>query len=55
MISSLLFGQTTIIVRRPICPTFVHDDTTRIIILLICIPILLLAHYFIFRYFAKNH
>lgn len=41
----------TIVVRKPICPTFIHDDTTRLIIISICIPIILYGYFIIFRSF----
>jgi hypothetical protein len=34
-----LFGQTLTIVKRPLCPTFIHDDTTRLIVSVIGIVI----------------
>jgi hypothetical protein len=38
-------------VRKPICPTFIHDDQTRIIVLLVALPILIAIHWGILRYF----
>lgn len=49
----MLFFQTSI-VRRPICPTFVHDETTRVVICVVGIILCLLAHYRIIRYFNGN-
>lgn len=46
-----MLAQTITIVRKPICPTFVHDDTTRLIIFLVAIPILIGIHWAIIRYF----
>ena len=46
-----IFAQTPTIVNRPICPTFVHDDTTRLVIILTILPLSLLALYRIMRYY----
>jgi hypothetical protein len=43
--------QIISIVRKPICPTFIHDDQTRIIVLLVSLPILIGIHWGILRYF----
>lgn len=55
MLLNVILAQAPNVVRKPICPTFVHDDTTRLIILSVSIPILLYMYVLIFRYFcAKN-
>jgi hypothetical protein len=48
---SILFAEVPYVNRRPICPTFVHDDNTRLIILLLSLPILIAIHWAILRYF----
>lgn len=48
---SQLFAQAPYVNRRPICPTFIHDDQTRLIILLVSLPILIGLHWIILRYF----
>lgn len=45
--------QVVTIVRKPICPTFVHDETTRIIICTIGIIIGVFCIYKIMVYFNK--
>lgn len=45
--------QVVTIVRKPICPTFVHDETTRIIICTIGIIIGVFYIYKIMVYFNK--
>lgn len=49
----MLFLQTSV-VRRPICPTFVHDDTTRVVICVVGIVLCLWANYRILKYFNGN-
>lgn len=48
--SLMLFLQTSI-VRRPLCPTFVHDETTRVVICVVGIVLCLYANYKILKYF----
>jgi hypothetical protein len=42
------------IVRRPICPTFIHDDTSRILISIIGIIICLIIFVKLFRSISKE-
>lgn len=41
----MIFLQTTI-VRRPLCPTLVHDEPTRIVL---CVVGLVVCSYLIYR------
>lgn len=41
------------IVRKPICPTFIHDDLTRNIVCIIGIVITSYILYKIMQYYAK--
>jgi len=47
----MLFLQTVTIVKRPICPTFVHDDTTRMVICVVGTLLCIYLHYRILKYF----
>jgi hypothetical protein len=46
-----MIAQIISIVRRPICPTFIHDDPTRIFICLIGLLILSAILYRILKYY----
>lgn len=45
--------QVVTIVRKPICPTLVHDETTRVIICVVGIVISILCMYKLMVYFNK--
>jgi hypothetical protein len=40
-------------IRKPICPTFIHDDFTRISVLIISITICLYILFKIMRYYGR--
>jgi len=44
-----MIAQTVSIVKRPICPTFIHDDPTRIFICLIGLLVLSAVFYRILK------
>lgn len=46
-----MIAQVINSIRRPICPTFIHDDQTKIIISLIGICLLSYILYRILNYF----
>ena len=50
-VKMILLAQTVTIVKKPLCPTFIHDDISRLFIcavgILLCVGVL----YFIMRYF----
>lgn len=50
----MLFLQTVTLVKRPICPTFVHDDTTRLVICVVGVILCSYLHYRILRYLNSN-
>lgn len=45
--------QIVTIVKRPLCPTFVHDDLSRIIISIAGISISCILYYYIIRKYNK--
>lgn len=47
----IMIAQTVSIVKRPICPTFIHDDPTRIFISLILLLALSAILFKIMRYY----
>jgi hypothetical protein len=48
-----MIAQIISTVRRPICPTFIHDDPTRIFIILIGLLLLSAIAGKIMRYFNE--
>jgi hypothetical protein len=48
-----MIAQTVSVVKRPICPTFIHDDPTRIFIILIGLLILSAITAKILRYYNE--
>lgn len=47
----ILLGQVVTITKKPICPTHIHDDPTRIVIFAVGIVMCLVGLYYIMRYF----
>ena len=47
----LILQTTTTKINKPICPTFIHDEPTRIIISLLSILVLSGIYWKIWRYF----
>lgn len=48
-----LFGQGHSLVNKPLCPTLIHDDNTRLIVIVISLVITLFAIYKIMRYYGQ--
>lgn len=48
-----LFGQVVTIVKKPLFPPLVHDDTTRIIICVIALLIVSFTLYHIGKYYGR--
>lgn len=46
-----LLAQYNFKVNKPICPTLIHDDTTRLILCFILIPVLFYISYRIIKNF----
>jgi len=47
-----MIAQIISIVRKPICPTFIHDDPTRIFLCLILLLLLSSIFYRIVKYYG---
>jgi hypothetical protein len=47
-------AQIQSIVRKPICPTYIHDDTTRLLIFIISAIICIYLYYKIFIYLNND-
>lgn len=39
------------IVNRPLCPALIHDDATRLAVILVLLPLTLYAIYRVMRYY----
>ena len=48
----MLFLQTTI-VNRPLCPTFIHDEPTRMVICVVGLVVCFYALYRVMRHFDE--
>jgi len=48
-----LLAQSTNINRKPICPQLIHDEPTRLLVILILLPLSLLITYRILRSFNE--
>lgn len=48
-----MIAQSLSIVKKPICPTFVHDDLTRLIIIGVLLPVVLFILWKIIVYYER--
>lgn len=39
------------VVKRPLCPTLIHDDTTRMVVMAVGLLVCIYAIYRVMRYF----
>lgn len=45
--------QLATVVNRPLCPKIIHDNDTRIIVMLILISLLSAALYYVIKFYDK--
>lgn len=48
-----LIGQVVTIVKKPLCPTLIHDPVTRVYVCAIGLIIVLFTLYHIGRYYGR--
>lgn len=47
----ILLSQHALKVNKPICPTLIHDDATRLLVIWILLPITIYILYRILKYY----
>lgn len=50
----MVFAQSHTVVNRPLCPTLIHDDTTRLVVVVVLMALSLYALYRVGKYFNGN-